>query len=112
LPLRYHFSARLCRIEDIMDQLAAIDEQIQAIYGELDKIDAQIWAVCSPYEAYTAAQIEAMADKLTADAASITALEPVRDELHQQLDELYAAKDAALLARQLAEAAALTESAA
>jgi hypothetical protein len=88
-----------------MSDAAAIQEQIDAIYEQASKLDAKLWAICSPYEAYTADQLGAMGERLLADAADAVAIQDAARELYAQLDPLYQALNVAQYAEAMAEQA-------
>lgn len=78
-----------------MDTVAALDEQIDALNSEINKIDAQILALLAPWEAWNGFMLQAQAERMLRDAQDALTLEasiqPLRDQLHQ----LWTARNAA-----------------
>lgn len=79
-----------------MPDIIAIDAEIEALYAQLSKIGDQIWAICSPYDGYSADQLSALADRVLAAAQDARQLQASQDELYSQIDALYAARGSAV----------------
>jgi hypothetical protein len=81
-----------------MPEVAALDAEIKQVGDMLAKIDAAIWAICSPYEAYGTDQLNALGERIVAAAMEARKLEASRNELYDRLDQLWRAHDAIVYA--------------
>jgi hypothetical protein len=76
-----------------MSEIDALDAEIKNISDMAERLSAEIWAICSPYEAYGVDQLTALGDRLITMADEVRSLEASRNELYDRLSQLYQARE-------------------